>query len=230
MQALSLPQLIAVFAVPGIFAITLHEVAHGWMARYFGDRTAELLGRLSLNPLKHVDPIGTVVVPIVLLLMQGWIFGWARPVPVASRNFKEPRRHMAIVAAAGPLSNLAMACAWVLVARVALMFGGAQGGLVAPLVYAMGLAGLYVNVLLATVNLLPIPPLDGGRVLNGFLPPRISDKFERLEPFGLVILLLLLWRGWLSPVLSPVVGTLLVSLTSLAGVPLGDLQLILQRH
>jgi Zn-dependent protease len=227
MQHLSLPQLIAVYAIPAIFAITLHEVAHGWMARRFGDRTAELLGRLTINPLKHVDPVGTVVVPIVLLLMHAPVFGWARPVPVASRNFKHPRRDMAAVAIAGPLANLAMALAWVLIARLALSLGGAQGGMIMPLIYAMGLAGLFVNLILATLNLLPIPPLDGGRVLNGFLPPRISDKFERLEPFGFVILLLLLWQGWLSPVLSPIVGALLQLLTSLAGVPSIDLQLIM---
>jgi Zn-dependent protease len=227
MGEFSIPQLIAVFAVPVVFAITLHEVAHGWVARGFGDRTAEMLGRLTLNPVKHVDPIGTVLVPALLLMLHAPVFGWAKPVPVAARNLKHPRRDMAVVAAAGPISNLLMALAWVLVARAALELGAARGGMVLPLVYAMGLAGLWVNVVLASLNMLPILPLDGGRVLNGFLPARISDKFERLEPLGFIVLLLMLWLGVLAPVLSPVIGTITGFLARLGGVPLRDLSLVL---
>jgi Zn-dependent protease len=223
---LSTPQLVAAFAVPAVFAITLHEVAHGWVARALGDRTAEMLGRLTLNPLKHVDPIGTIVVPLVLVLLHAPLFGWAKPVPVASRNLKHPHRDMAVVAAAGPVANILMALAWTPIAWLALALGAQRGGLVLPLLYAMGVWGILINAWLAALNLLPIPPLDGGRVLNGFLPPRISDKFERLEPIGFLILLVLLWQGALSPVLGPVVSALVRPLAGLAGVPLADLQRI----
>src|SRR5262245_48880820 len=205
---LSTPQLVAAFALPAVFAITLHEVAHGLVARRLGDRTAEMLGRLTLNPLKHVDPLGTIVVPLVLLLLHGPLFGWAKPVPVAARNLKHPQRDMAIVAAAGPCANVLMALAWTPVAWVALALGAAQGGFVLPLIYEMGLRGLQVNAWLAALNLLPILPLDGGRVVNGFLPPRISDKFERLEPIGFLILLVLLWQGAMSLVFGDAVGAL----------------------
>lgn len=227
MQELSVPQLVAVFAVPILFAITVHEVAHGWVARLFGDRTAELLGRLTLNPVRHVDLVGTVIVPAVLLFLHAPIFGWAKPVPVATRNFRRPRQDMAVVAAAGPASNLVMAIGWAVIARVALELGGSGNGMVMPLVYAMGLAGIWVNVTLAALNFLPIPPLDGGRVLNGFLPPRISDKFERLEPFGLIILVLLLWQGALVRVLSPIINTLAGLLIDIGGIPGADLARVL---
>jgi Zn-dependent protease len=227
MQELSVPQLVAVFAVPIVFAITVHEVAHGWVARLLGDRTAELLGRLTLNPVKHVDLVGTLIVPAVLLFLHAPIFGWAKPVPVASRNLRRPRQDMAIVAAAGPASNLVMAIGWVVVARAARELGGTESGMVMPLVYAMGLAGIWVNVTLAALNILPIPPLDGGRVLNGFLPPRISDKFERLEPFGLIILVLLLWQGALVRVLAPIINTLVGLLIDLGGIPGSDLARVL---
>ena len=180
---------ISIGAIPILFAITLHEVAHGWVARHFGDRTAEAQGRLSLNPIKHVDPMGTVIVPGLLLLFgTGFLFGWAKPVPVVSRNLRNPRRDMAWVSAAGPGVNFAMAVAWAVVGAVAA--GGWFGtGAPAEWVLAMASVGLFFNVLLALFNLLPIPPLDGGRVAISLLPAGPSRALERLEPYGFFIVL-----------------------------------------
>ncbi|HVA54598.1 MAG TPA: site-2 protease family protein, partial [Gammaproteobacteria bacterium] len=162
-------QLIIIWAPPVLFAITLHEVAHGWVARRFGDPTAQMLGRLTINPLKHIDPVGTIIVPVLLLVLHtGFLFGWAKPVPISPRNFKNPRRDMAIVAAAGPLSNLVMGIIWALVIRLgALLYPTLHW--IEPLIY-MGLAGVLINVALMVFNLIPLPPLDGGRVLVGLLP------------------------------------------------------------
>ncbi len=201
---LSVAQQIAVWALPVLFAITLHEVAHGWMARSLGDRTAEMLGRLSLNPIKHIDPIGTVLVPVILLLIGGFIFGWARPVPIAARNLKNPKRDMALVAVAGPAANLLMMMAWALMVRIVDALG-AYAFFSKPLIY-MGMAGIMINSVLLVFNLLPIPPLDGSRVLAAFLPPRLSTQYEAIEPYGLIILMALLFLGVISPVLGPLVN------------------------
>jgi Zn-dependent protease len=178
---------VSIWAIPVLFAITLHEVAHGWMARYFGDRTAEMLGRLSLNPLRHIDPIGTVLVPGLLLAVGGPLFGWAKPVPVAASVLRNPRRAMVAVALAGPAANLFMAALWcVVLGAIARVNGNAT---LDRWIALMAQAGIFINVVLAVFNLLPIPPLDGGRVLAVLLPPRLSARLEKIEPVGLFIVL-----------------------------------------
>ena len=204
MDNLNTAQLIAVWALPVLFAITVHEVAHGWVARRFGDPTAFMLGRLTLNPIKHIDPIGTLLVPGLLLMMGGFIFGWAKPVPVAWENLRNPKRDMAIVAFAGPMANLLMAIMWALLMKLGLMLGGQLDMLSRPLVY-MGAAGISINVMLMVLNLLPLPPLDGGRVLAGFLPDRLAQAYNRIEPFCFFILLGLLISGALSYIMKPFV-------------------------
>lgn len=197
---MSMVQKISVWALPVLFAITLHEVAHGWAARALGDRTAEMLGRLSLNPLKHIDPIGTVVVPVLLLALGGFLFGWAKPVPVGVRNLRHPRRDMALVAIAGPLANVAMALGWGLLLKLALAMD-AEAGIWFGLRY-MAMAGIMINLVLMVLNLLPLPPLDGGRVLNGLLPERYARVMDRIEPYGLFILIALMATGVLSQLMN----------------------------
>ncbi len=178
---------ISYWAIPVLFAITLHEVAHGWPARYFGDRTAELLGRLSLNPLRHIDPIGTVLVPGLLLAVGGPLFGWAKPVPVATSQLRNPRRATILVALAGPAANLLMAGMWCLVLGAIMRVYGDET--LDHWIALMAQAGIVINVVLAVFNLLPIPPLDGGRVLAGLLPPPLSARLGKIEPVGLFLVL-----------------------------------------
>ena len=198
-------QNVSIKVIPTLLAITLHEVAHGWMARYFGDRTAEMLGRLSLNPLRHIDPIGTVVVPGLLLAFGGPMFGWAKPVPVATGALRNPRRAMVLVALAGPAANLLMAVGWGGVLAVIARVNGNET--LDYWIAYMAQAGIVVNVVLAVFNLLPIPPLDGGRVLAGLLPPRLSARLDKIEPFGLFIVaalaLLPMFQPTLRMLLSP---------------------------
>jgi len=216
MEDLTTVQRVVVWALPVLFAITVHEVAHGWVARKLGDPTAMLLGRLTLNPIKHIDPIGTVVVPIALLLMGGFIFGWAKPVPVTWENLRHPKRDMALVAVAGPLANLLMAILWALIMKLGLTFGASMPSLAWPLIY-MGGAGIAINAILMLLNLLPIPPLDGGRVLAGLLPGPWAWKLNRIEPYGLIILVLLLATGMLGRILGPPMQWFEGALFSLAG-------------
>jgi len=180
---------ISVGAIPVLTAVTLHEVAHGRVARALGDLTAERLGRLSLNPLKHVDPLGTVAIPALLFLLGSpLLFGWAKPVPIDVRNFRRPRRDMGVVAAAGPAANLAMAIAWTVLGGCASDGFFGRGDFAAWLL-AMGSMGLLFNVLLAVFNLVPVPPLDGGRVLVGLLPLPAARALARLEPVGMWIVI-----------------------------------------
>jgi Zn-dependent protease len=192
---------ISEYAIPVLFAITLHEVAHGWMARYFGDRTAEMLGRLSLNPLRHIDPVGTVLVPGLLLLAGGPLFGWAKPVPVATGALRHPRRAMILVALAGPAANLLMAAAWCAVLGAVMRVHG--NVTLEYWIASMAQAGIVTNAVLAVFNLLPIPPLDGGRVLSGLLPPRLSARLESVAPAGLIIVLGLSVFGLLGWLFNP---------------------------
>lgn len=206
MDKLSLAQTFAVWTIPVLFAITLHEVSHGWVANKLGDHTAKMLGRLTINPIKHIDPVGTIIVPAILLFLGGFIFGWAKPVPVNYRNLNNPRRDMALVAAAGPLSNLLMAIFWTAMIKlgITLLQQGYQPGL--WLTYT-GQAGLMINLILMTLNLLPIPPLDGSRVVESLLPPQLAIGYSKLEPFGFFILLGLLYVGVLGMfILPPVVA------------------------
>ena len=203
MQELNAVQLLVVLAPPLLLAITLHEVAHGWVALRCGDTTAKAQGRLSLNPLRHIDPIGTVLVPALLAVFGGFIFGWAKPVPVSYRRLRQPKRDMALVALAGPASNLLMALSWALVALVGHGLQDTLSWLGKPLLL-MGVAGIDVNVMLGVLNLVPIPPLDGSRVLAGVLPDRFGLAMARMEPYGLIVLLLLLVSGVLN--LMPIVN------------------------
>jgi len=202
MDKLTIVQKIAVWILPVIFAITVHETAHGWIAKKYGDNTASMQGRLTLNPIKHIDWLGTIIIPGLLLLTgTGFIFGWAKPVPVDARNFKNPRHDMAIVALAGPVSNLLMALTWALIARIGITIGTSAENISLPLIYT-GIAGISINLVLALINLLPIPPLDGSRVLTGILPSRLAWQYNQLERYGFIILLILLYTKVLNVILE----------------------------
>jgi len=206
---LTLIQKIAVFALPVIFAITLHEAAHGYVARFFGDMTAALQGRITLNPLKHIDPVGTILVPLMILLTSKLLgggtilFGWAKPVPVNFAHLRRPKQDMLWVAAAGPGINLVMAVFWALMIQLGHALGSGFAG--APLML-MGAAGVFINVILMALNLIPLPPLDGGRIAVSLLPLKQAIQFSKLEPYGLFILLALLFTGILGIVLWPLIS------------------------
>jgi len=223
---LNLAQVIAVYAIPVLLAITLHEAAHGYVAMRFGDMTAYAAGRVSLNPIRHIDPVGTLAVPLALLALaklfggSGILFGWAKPVPVNFGNLRHPKRDMLWVAAAGPLSNLVMALVWALALKVAIAMPDSAFSL--PLAL-MGAAGVFVNVIFMVLNLLPLPPLDGGRILASLLPHRFANALARIEPYGFVILIALLFTGMLGYVLWPAIGVALSLIANAFGVPVAQL-------
>jgi len=208
MQIDQLIQTISLAAIPVLFAITLHEAAHGYVARHFGDMTAYAQGRISLNPARHIDLVGTILVPIAILVVSklaggaGYLFGWAKPVPVNFSALRRPKQNMMWVAAAGPAANLAMALAWALLLKIA---DALPTNLFTVPMRQLGIAGIEVNVVLMVLNLLPILPLDGGRMLASLLPHRFAGQYARLEPWGFPILLLLLFTGYLGFLLAPMV-------------------------
>ena len=211
---LTLVQQIAVYALPVIFAITLHEAAHGYAARHFGDSTAYMLGRVSLNPLRHIDPVGTVLVPLVTLALGGILFGWAKPVPVNFNRLRRPKQDMLWVAAAGPAANLFMMFIWAGVMKLGMSMP--ESSLMLPMAL-MGKAGITINAVLMVLNLLPLPPLDGGRIAVSLLPPRLAYSYARIEPYGMMILIALLFTGLLNTVLWPLVNGAMGLVSSLFG-------------
>jgi Zn-dependent protease len=209
MDLAHLVQTISIYALPVIFGITLHEAAHGYVAKHFGDTTAYVLGRVSLNPVRHIDLVGTIIVPLVILLATSWgagqgmLFGWAKPVPVNYHALRKPKRDMMWVAAAGPAANLAMALGWALTAKLALVMP--NNYFTDPL-FLISQAGVTVNLVLMLLNLIPLLPLDGGRIVAGLLPTRMADQYARLEPWGFPILLALMFTNVLGIVLGPMVA------------------------
>ena len=199
-----LVQTVSIYALPVLFAITLHEAAHGYVARHFGDMTAHAQGRISLNPMRHVDVIGTIFVPLIILVLSGgrFLFGWAKPVPVNYSALRKPRQHMAWVAAAGPLANLVMALLWALLLKLAVLLP--VNFFSVPL-RLMSEAGIVVNLVFMFLNLLPILPLDGGRIVASLLPNRMAWRYSKLEPWGFPILLVLLFTNLLGVILDPMV-------------------------
>lgn len=199
MSMLSAVQKITVSAIPIIFAITVHEAAHGYAAKYFGDMTAYQMGRISLNPIKHIDPVGTILLPAITLVLGGILFGWAKPVPVDFSRLRNPKKDMFWVAAAGPFSNLVMAIFWAFVVKFSLIL---QTGFSEPMAY-MGAVGVMINTVLMVLNLLPLPPLDGGRIAVSLLPNRLAYKFAMVERYGFIILIALLFTGVLAIIMNP---------------------------
>ena len=195
---------VLIWAVPAVFAITLHEVGHGMVAKILGDTTAEDMGRLTINPIKHVDLLGTIFVPIMIFYLSGFIFGWAKPVPINWNNLKNKKRDIALVALAGPFANLLMIIFWLFIA-IFFVNLSEQGGITENLfIYYMAWAGIIINFLLMIVNLFPIPPLDGSRVLFSFLPNKAAFEYLKLERYGLLILLILLITGVLTKIIGPI--------------------------
>ncbi|MCH9849097.1 MAG: site-2 protease family protein [Betaproteobacteria bacterium] len=198
---LTLIQKITVSAIPIIFAITVHEASHGYAAKHFGDLTAEKMGRITLNPIKHIDPIGTILLPALTLMLGGILFGWAKPVPVNFANLNNPKKDMLWVAAAGPASNFIMAIFWVLV----LKYSASAPEVASFFLLEMSKVGIMINLVLMVLNLLPLPPLDGGRIAVSLLPMDLAMKFSQIERYGFIILIALLFTGILGEIISPMI-------------------------
>jgi len=207
LTSLNTMQRITVSAIPMILAITVHEAAHGYVARYFGDMTAHNMGRITLNPLKHIDPVGTVLIPSLTMLIGGIFFGWAKPVPVDFDRLRNPKRDMLWVAAAGPGVNLIMAFLWALLIKF--------GSDASPYFALMGAAGVLTNTVLMVLNLIPLPPLDGGRIAVSLLPHNLSMKYAQVERFGFIILIILLATHILDKIMWPFVMATLVVIAAL---------------
>lgn len=203
MVELTVIQQITIFIIPVLLAITLHEAAHAGVAYYFGDSTAKMLGRLTLNPIKHIDLLGTIVFPLVILILSQFtmILGWAKPVPINASQFKNPRRDLALATLAGPVSNLFMAFLWAGCLKLCIMIGGKSN--LSTFISLTSQAGVFINLLLAFINLIPVPPLDGGRILASILPPTQALFFVKIERFGFIILVVLAMTGVLSWFIAP---------------------------
>lgn len=204
--------LIAFIVLPLLFAITFHEVAHGWVASKLGDKTALKIGRVTFNPMKHIDPLGTLILPILMLILSKFTFafGWAKPVPITWHNFKKPRRDIALVAFAGPFANLLMALLWAAIAKVSLTWGSGVEELIlrniTSFFYNAGIFGILINVILMILNLIPLPPLDGSRIVSVIFPPKVVYNYSKIDSYGIWILLSLLLFGLLNRILvTPVI-------------------------
>ena len=207
---------ICLYAIPVIFAITLHEAAHGFVAKQLGDSTAWMLGRVSLNPAKHIDPVGTVILPLATVALTGFMFGWAKPVPVNFGNLRQPRRDSILVAVAGPATNVVQAILWAAVLRILAETLESRTG-IGGFWLEVAQVGVRINVMFAVLNLFPLLPLDGGRILANVLPPRAGFAFSRTEPYGMVILLLLMVTGVFGRLMGPPVYALTTGIFSLFG-------------
>lgn len=209
-------QKITIWILPVLLAVSLHEAAHAWMADKKGDPTSRLMGRLTFNPLKHIDPIGTILVPTLMIVFTGFAFGWAKPVPVDARNLRNPKKDMMWVALAGPASNFLMAFLWAVFLHISVIFVDSRSA-ISLFFLLMPVAGITINVILGVLNLLPIPPLDGGRILSGMLSAKVSLQYNKIEPYGFFIIIALMLTGLLSYIIFPVISLVLFILSSVSG-------------